>query len=73
MQVRLFQEEVNEATVQFAGVVLGIATSENILPILPPADKEGRVKIWFPYSNCLDAEKEVPLRQDGIDDLRSWI
>jgi hypothetical protein len=32
IQKSLFQEEVNEEPVQFAGVVLGIAKSENILP-----------------------------------------
>jgi len=33
---------------------------EHILPKLPPADEEGRVKIRSSYSNCLDPEKEVP-------------
>ena len=53
--------------------VFGAFKSESSLPILPPADEEGRVKIWSSYSNCLDPDKEVPSRQDGIGDLRSWI
>jgi hypothetical protein len=50
-----------------------ILESVDSLPKLPPADEEGRVRIWSSYSNCLDPEKEVPWRQDGIGDLRSWI
>ena len=46
---------------------------EHSLPKLPPADEEDKMKIWSSYSNCLDPEKRVPLRQDGIGDLQSRI
>jgi hypothetical protein len=42
---------------QYNGV-FWVFKSESILPKLPPAEEEGRVKIVSSYSNSLDPEKE---------------